>query len=95
MGDLSSADLLKECLRNVNVIFGAVAQNSNEPGCSIAQRTAHTVVSALESLRKEEGPSFKCPILVFLSSASLNPRFMGDAPWILQWIFERGNYSPR
>lgn len=92
IGDLSSADLLKDCLREVDVIFGAVAQNINEPGCSIAQRTAHTIVSALEALRKEEGPSFKCPILVFLSSASLNPRLIGDAPWITQWVVERANY---
>lgn len=92
IGDLSSADLLKDCLRNVDVIFGAVAQNSNEPGCSIAQRTAHTVVSALEALRKEEGPNFKCPVLVFLSSASLNPRFMKKQPGALRWILERGNF---
>ena len=92
IGDLSSADLLKDCLRDVDVIFSAVAQNTNEPGCSIAQRVAHTTVSALEMLRKEQGSSFKCPILVFLSSASLNPHFMANAPRILQWVLERANY---
>ncbi len=92
VGDLSSADLLKNCLRNVDVIFSAVAQNVNEPGCSIAQRTAHSIVSALEALRKEEGSSFKCPILVFLSSASLNPTFSGPQPRLLHWVLQRGCY---
>ena len=92
VGDLSNADLLKDCLRKVDVIFSAVAQNLNEPGCSIAQRTAHSIVSALEALRKEEGPGFKCPILVFLSSASLSPTFSEDMPRLLHWVLERGSF---
>ena len=90
LGDLANADLLKDCLRDVDVIFSAVAQNSNEPGCSIAYRTAYSIVSALEALRKEGGSGFKCPILVFLSSASLNPTFSKATPWLLQWVLERG-----
>ena len=90
VGDLSNADLLKDCLRGVDVIFSAVAQNSNEPGCSIAYRTAYSVVSALEALRKEEGSSFKCPVLIFLSSASLNPTFSEATPRLLRWVLERG-----
>ncbi|MCJ1302014.1 hypothetical protein MMC08_004815 [Hypocenomyce scalaris] len=34
VGDLSRADLLKDCLRDVDVIFSTVAQDINEPGCS-------------------------------------------------------------
>ena len=90
VGDLTSANLLKECLQNVDVIFSAVAQNYNEPGCSVAQRTAHTIVDALEALRKEEGSSFKCPILVFLSSASLNPTFWNAQPGLAHFVLERG-----
>ena len=92
VGDLSDADLLENCLRNVDVVFSTVAQNTNEPGCSIAQRTAHTIVAALEALRRKEESSFKCPTLVFLSSASLNPRFAEAAPRVLVWVLERGNY---
>lgn len=90
VGDLSSVDLFQDCLRNVDVIFSAVAQNTNEPGCSIARRTAYTLVSALEALQKEGGPSFRCPVLVFLSSASLNPRLDEATPRILDWVLERG-----
>ena len=92
IGDLSNADLLKDCLQCVDVIFSAVAQNNNEPGCSIAYRTAYSVVSALEALRKEEGSRFKCPILVFLSSASLNPTFSEATPRLLHWVLERGSF---
>ena len=49
-------------------------------------------MSALEALRKEEGSSFKCPILVFLTSASLNPTFSNATPWLLHWVLERGCY---
>ncbi len=90
VGDLSSADLLKDCLRDVDAIFSAVAQNNNEPGCSIAQRAANSIVSALEMLRKEQGSSFKCPTLVFLSSASLNPTFSEATPRLLHWVLEHG-----
>ncbi|SLM38510.1 stcq_emeni sterigmatocystin biosynthesis protein stcq [Lasallia pustulata] len=92
IGDLSNADLLKECLRGVNVIFCAVAQNINEPGCSISQRVAHTIVAALEKLWEEDGPSFRCPLLVVLGSAALNPRFNAHVPRPVHWVLERGNY---
>ena len=88
VGDLSIADLFKNCLRNVDVIFGAIGQNNNEPGCSLAQRTAYSIVSALEALREEEGSNFNCPILVFLSSSSLNPAF--SKPRLLSRVLERG-----
>ena len=92
VGDLSSTDLLTDCLRKTDVIFSAVAQNANEPGCSIARRTAHSIVSALDALRREEGSGFRCPTLVVLSSASLNPKFSKHTPWFVHWVLERGCY---
>ena len=89
VGDLSSTDVLKDCLRDVNVIFSAVAQNGNEPECSVARRTAHSIVSALEALRKENGSQFKCPTLVFLTSASLNPNLSAHTPRLIHWVLER------
>ena len=76
----------------MDVIFSAVAQNSNEPGCSIAQRTAHGIVSALEALRREKSSTFKCPILVLLSSAHLNPTFVEATPRLLHWVLDRGAF---
>lgn len=71
IGDLDDGQLLASCLDKVDVVLSAVAQNRNEPGCSIAQRTALAIVHALESKRK--GTSGKCPTLVFIASAAVDP----------------------
>ncbi|MCJ1398215.1 hypothetical protein MMC11_001412 [Xylographa trunciseda] len=89
-GDLSDGSLLASCLRSVDVIFQTVATNENEPGCSIALMAAHGVVSALELLKREEGPaSFKCPTVVVLSSAVVNPSMAAKAPHLLHWVLEK------
>ncbi|MCJ1388854.1 hypothetical protein MMC18_001704 [Xylographa bjoerkii] len=89
-GDLSDGSLLANCLRSVDVIFQTVATNENEPGCSVALRAAHGIVSALELLKKQEGPtSFKCPTIVMLSSASVNPAMAAKSPRILKWVLEK------
>src|SRR5271170_4731641 len=43
IGPLSDTALITSCLHSAAVVFGCVAQNINEPGCSIAQRTAHVI----------------------------------------------------
>ncbi|MCJ1432295.1 hypothetical protein MMC27_001651 [Xylographa pallens] len=89
-GDLSDGSLLANCLRSVDVIFQTVATNENEPGCSVALRAAHGIATALELLRKEDGPaSFKCPTVVMLSSSSLNPSMAAKAPWIGRWVVKK------
>ncbi|MCJ1322119.1 hypothetical protein MMC15_007464 [Xylographa vitiligo] len=86
-GDLSDGSLLANCLRSVDVIFQTVATNENEPGCSVALRAAHGIVTAIEHLRKEERPaSFKCPTVVLLSSASVNPSMAAKAPRFGRWL---------
>ncbi|KAL2004555.1 hypothetical protein VTN00DRAFT_3440 [Thermoascus crustaceus] len=97
IGDLEDKQLLKDCLRGVTVIFSTVAQNNNEPGCSIAQRTSYVIVSALEALRaeakeKENGEPWKSPTLVFLSSSALNPVLMASFPKLLQYILHSACY---
>lgn len=67
IGDLSDTALLSSCLAGCDVVLSTVAQNQNEPGCSIAQRTAQALITALES-RKEN-----CPTVVFLASFSVDP----------------------
>lgn len=93
-GDLSPSTL-KTCLTDTDVIFQCLAQNIAGPGCSIAQRAAHAIVEALESIRREAisaGEKPKCPTVVLLSSASLNPTFSAEIPRILRWVLDRGNY---
>ena len=89
-GDLADRSLLANCLWSVDVIFLIVATNENEPGCSVALRAAHAIVTALELLRKEDGPaSFKCPTVVMLSSSSLNPSMAAEMPWIGRWVAKK------
>lgn len=95
IGDLEDKQLLKDCLRGATVIFSTVAQNNNEPGCSIAQRTSYVIVSALEALRaeaKDNGETWKSPTLVFLSSSALNPVLMASFPKLLEYILHSACY---
>lgn len=78
IGDLGDAQNLDACLEGVDAVFSAVAQNSNEPGCDIAQRTAQALVASFE---RSEGKSERCPRLVFLSSGAVDPR--STQPWLL------------
>ncbi|KAF2487697.1 hypothetical protein BDY17DRAFT_320218 [Neohortaea acidophila] len=77
-GSLSDSALLADCLRGTRAAFLAVAATGNQPGCSIAQETAHKVISALEEL-KASHPNERLPKLVVLSSASTEHRLMYDS----------------
>ncbi|MCJ1232714.1 hypothetical protein MMC14_000667 [Varicellaria rhodocarpa] len=90
-GAFSDTALLASCLRGVDVIFSVVAQNSNEPECSIAVRVTKGVVETLELLKKEndEGEGWKCPKVVFLSSQSLNARASKEIPKPMLWLLHQ------
>lgn len=96
-GDLSDITLLCKCLHDVEVIFSAVAQNVNEPTVDIAQRSAHSIVTALEHIRNEsqsQSPGgWKCPTLVFLSSASLSTTFGLDTPRFGRWLIHQAIHN--
>jgi putative NADH-flavin reductase len=69
---ISDIPTLTHCLTNTSAVFLAVAVNANVPGCSIAQDTAHAVISALSILKKDDA-HFKPPRLIVLSAAPLEP----------------------
>lgn len=52
IGDLEDEGLMRSCLAGASIVFSAVAQNRNEPGCSIAQRTALVIIKALDANRR-------------------------------------------
>lgn len=85
IGDLNDARLLDSCLADVDVIFSTVAQNQNEPGCSIAQRTATAIVQSLERLQSTGAK--KCPVLIFLASSAI-----GHTGQRLIWLLHLINY---
>lgn len=91
VGELHNTTILNECIANADVILSTVAQNRNEPGCSIAQRSAFAIIQALESKRS----AGKCPTVVFLASGAIDPhnphrnelsyRFIH---WVLHHIYD-------
>jgi hypothetical protein len=91
VGDLTDIKLLASCLRDCKAIFNTVASNTNQPGMSLAQRTAHSIVSALEMLRDEthatnSQESWKCPTVIMLSAAPLNPILAVKIPKPVRWL---------
>lgn len=69
IGDLDDTANMRDCLASADIILSTIASNQNEPGCSIATRAAHSIVSAIRAGPKRSTP----PRLVLLSSMSLNP----------------------
>jgi putative NADH-flavin reductase len=78
-GSISDIDALAKCLTNTKAVFLTVATNDNVPNCTIAQDTAHAVVTALTRLKKAS-PNFKAPRLIVLSSATLDDKFWTNTP---------------
>jgi hypothetical protein len=68
VGELHNTTVLNECIADADVILSTVAQNRNEPGCSIAQRSAFAIIQALEQKRS----SGTCPTVVFLASGAID-----------------------
>jgi putative NADH-flavin reductase len=77
-GSISDTETLANCLSGTKAVFLTVAVVDNVPGTTIAQDTAHAVVSALTILKRD--PYFKPPRLVVLSSASLDDKFWTTTP---------------
>lgn len=84
-GDLRDTALIASCLRNTDAVFSTVASNDNMPGTHIAQDTAQSIVVALMDIRMTE-PHVKIPVIVWLSSSSLNPKFYKSEPAFLHWL---------
>jgi uncharacterized protein YbjT (DUF2867 family) len=51
-GSIDDVDLLLECINGATAIFHAVSTNANVPGCDVGQKTAETIVKALEKLKR-------------------------------------------
>lgn len=79
---ISNIDTLSQCITGTKAVFLTVAVIENQPGCTIAQETAHAVVQALERLKNDD-PNFKPPRLIVLSSSSVDDKFWNDTPAII------------
>ncbi|KAF2832488.1 NAD(P)-binding protein [Ophiobolus disseminans] len=81
-GSISDIDTLSRCIAGTRAVFLTVAVVDNQPGCTIAQDTAHVVVDALNLLKKGD-QTFKPPRLIVLSSSSVDDKFWDDTPAIV------------
>jgi oxidoreductase AflX len=93
-GTIDETPVLASCIRSATAIFCTIAQNENEPGCSLSQSTAHAVVLALTQLRSASAhPStYTAPPLVWPSSAALNPAFKKRLPAAMRAIASRAAF---
>lgn len=93
IGAVTDHKTMSSCLRGVDSIFCTVAQNANQPGCSVSITVAKTIVAALESLRKEvDASGYKIPQLCYLSSGELSPVYRAQMPWLLEKVVRNGSY---
>jgi hypothetical protein len=93
-GTIDETPVLASCIRSATAIFCTIAQNENEPGCSLSQRTALAVVLALTQLRSESAhPStYTAPPLVWPSGALLNPAFDKRIPAAMRAVALRAAF---
>ena len=72
-GALSDQEALATCIKGADAIFSCIASKWSEPDMDIAAVTAAHVNSCLQHIRKSgEASSYIAPVLVMLSSASVN-----------------------
>ena len=99
-GPLDDIPLLASCVSpdDVDVVFCVLGRNESVPGMRIAQDAAQSLVAALcygspslvvTSEGKGEGRKRKFPKIIFLSSASLNPRMTANEKAFLVWVVKR------
>lgn len=84
-GALDNIPLLASCISSVDAIFSCIGENENTPGLRIVLDSAHSIVAALCQLGCPNSAE-KVPKVIFLSSASMNPRMTSDQPAIVHWL---------
>jgi len=93
IGAVTDDKTMSSCLRGADYIFCTVAQNANQPGCSISITVAKTIVAALDSLRKEaDAGGYKIPQLCYLASAESSPVARAQMPWLIDAFVHNGSY---
>lgn len=84
-GALNDIPTLAACISGVETIFSVIGENENTPGLRIVQDSAHAIVAALCHLGCTRGAK-NVPKVIFLSSASLNPRMYSHEPAVMHWF---------
>ena len=93
-GRLHDIPLMASCISpDVNTVFCVLGLNENIPGIRIAQDGAQAIVAAL-CYPNPKGRAKNSPRIIFLSSASVNPRIaVNEPPLILGFIKRALSYA--
>lgn len=78
-GELDNISLIADCLRGTTVVFVVIGNNISYPGMRVVEDGAHSVVAALSHIRNQD-PEALLPKILFLTSASVNPRLNRRMP---------------
>ena len=78
-GGLNDTKVIRDCIKDTQAVFLAVAVSGNVPGNTIAQDTARVVIAAMRELRDTD-TTIRLPKLVVLSAAPTQPEFTKDMP---------------
>ena len=95
-GTPNDTTYLRQCLQDVDAIFGCIGTNAATPGMTLIYDTLNSVIEALKFHRQAQGTtaSYKTPTVIQLRSASLNPA--ADLPWFgkqMAWFMFYHIYS--
>ncbi|CAG8951846.1 hypothetical protein HYFRA_00005650 [Hymenoscyphus fraxineus] len=88
-GSLNSQSDLSKCLSGSDAIFSCIATNDSAPETTIAVDTAASIISALRLIRSTSGETYKSPLVLVLTSASVNDSLQDKPPQPVKALLER------
>jgi putative NADH-flavin reductase len=71
-GSFSDQETMKKCLQGSDAIFSCIATNNSEPNMDLSVKTAACIISCLQEIQSTNKSEYTTPIVVMLSSASVN-----------------------
>ncbi|KAK7419033.1 hypothetical protein QQX98_003535 [Neonectria punicea] len=93
-GQLTDTPIIRDCIRDADVIICALGENNNIPGCHVLQDLARSILDALNDLKSSCSGEWKRPRLLLLSSSTWNERFAGQVPAMILSLLKTAFYHP-
>lgn len=85
IGKIQDVDNVLSCLSGAKVVICTLGSDGMSPE-TILGDSALALVNALKVLKKQDGPMWEEPRLLYLSSASENERFSAPRPRLVHWM---------
>ena len=81
-GTPNDSAAMQRCLKDVDVVMGCIGTNVSTPGMTLIYDTISAVIDALRIHQKTQASAYRTATVIQLRSASVNPIFKAEAPWI-------------